>query len=273
MKTIVITGANSGIGFEATKQLAKLNHRIIMVCRNEQRAQEACQKINCDRNNVSYLIADLSNLCEIKALAEKLLQTTPTIDVLINNAADFDISNQKPKFNSQGISCQFCTNVLAPFILCEKLMPVLRKNKGKIINISTQGLCMYPFLSLDFDNLNAEKSYKADKTYYQNKLALLMFSLFMRDKYPDVSVHAIRVANVAIDITRYPNVSKFSQRLYKIKSSFSISPATMAKAYVSLATGNYDGFLYNEKMKVVKANRFAYHKEAQEKLYQLLLTY
>ncbi len=272
MKTIVITGGNSGIGFEASMQLAKLNHKVIMICRNEHRAEVACEKIQKEtgNDNVSYLIADLSNISAVKKIADELIVSNKKIDVLINNAADFDISNKQAKFNANGIESQFATNVVAPFILSEKLMPSLSNAKGKIINISSKGLCVYPNIKLDFNNLNAEKSYRADKVYYQNKLALLMFSLFMGEKYKDVSIQAVRVTNVKIDISRYNNISSLLKQMYKLKSKFSISPSKMAEVYVALSTKNYDGFLFDENLAEVKANKFAYDKSAQEKLYNIL---
>ncbi len=273
MKTIVITGANSGIGYMSSLQLAKLNHKVIMVCRNENKAREACKKIieQSKNQNVSFLIADLSDSKQVKETVEKLVVENLDIDVLINNAADFDISVKQPQFNAQGIEKQFATNVVAPFILSEGLMPVLKRANGKIINVSTQGLCVYPNISLDFDNLNAQKFYKADKTYYQNKLALLMFSLYMREKYKNIDLHAVRVTNVKVDISRYDSINPWLKQLYKIKSKFSISPSKMAEVYTALATEKHDGFLYNEDMKEVKANKFAYDKAAQQRLYDLLL--
>ncbi len=275
MKTIVITGGNSGIGYQSCLQLAKLGHKIIMICRNENKASVACEKIKkaTNNDNVKYLIADLSSISDVKKTADELINTVEKIDVLINNAADFDLSNKQARFNSERLEKQFATNVLAPFILCKKLMPIIQKSKGKIINIATKGLMAYPNLKLDFENLNSEKSYRADKTYYQNKLALLMFSMFMKQKYSDVTFHAVRVTNVKIDITRYSNISSFLKLMYKIKAHFSISPEIMAKTYVSLSINAYDGFLYDENLKQVKANRSVYDKENQKKLYEILMSY
>ena len=275
MKTVVITGGNSGIGYHACLQLAKIGHKIVMICRNESSAKQNCAKIKMltNNNNVLYHIADLSDENSVKKIAEELVLKYETIDILINNAADFDLSNKNAQFNVNGIEKQFATNVIAPFILCEMLMPVIQKSKGKIINISTKGLMVYPNLTLNFENMNSEKNYKPDKTYYQNKLALLIFSMLMKEKYKDVSFHAIRVTNVKIDIKRYPNISTFLKLMYKFKSLLSISPEDMAKTYVELSVNDYDGFLYDENVKEVKANKSVYDKETQEKLYNILMMY
>ncbi len=272
MKTVIITGGNSGIGYQASKQLAKLEYRVIMICRNKQAAQKACDCIRTETTNlhVDYIIADLANSEEVKAVALELMQSDCAIDVLINNAADFDITNKVAQFNEKNIEKQFATNVVAPFILSEYLMPKLEESKGKIINISSQGLMVYPNIRLHFDNLNAEQSYRPDQVYYQNKLALLMLSLYQRKKYPLISVQAIRVTNVKLNITKYENLSWTLKQLYRIKSLFAIQPAVMAQAYTQLVQEQYNGFLYNEKLKEVKANKFAYDMEEQERLYQIL---
>lgn len=167
---------------------------------------------------------------------------------------------------------QFATNVVAPFLLSQSFIPLWKESEsGRILNISSQGLQAYPFIKLNFDNLKGGQSYSPSKTYYQNKLALLMLSLAMRTRNKDVIIQAIRVPSVKVDMKRYSHLSSFMKKLYKLKSWFSISPEEMAQTYVALATRNsYNGFLYNEKCQEVKANRSVYDQEAQEKLYRIL---
>jgi hypothetical protein len=85
-----------------------------------------------------------------------------------------------------------------------------------------------------------------------------------------VSVYGVRVTNVKIDMSRYGNINPLLKFMYKIKSKFSISPAEMATVYTSLATGpKLEGFLYDENLKEVNANKNAYNAESQKKLYKL----
>ena len=182
------------------------------------------------------------------------------------------MSVKKPILTKDGLEKQFATNVVAPFLLSILLKGLLEKSEsGRIINISSQGLMIYPFMKLDFENLAGQKRYSPAKTYYQNKLALLMLSLYMRKHWKGIKVQAIRVTNVKVDMRRYDHLSAFMKNLYKIKSKFSISPEEMAKVYTALSTEDrYEGFLYDEKCKEVKANAPAYEEEEQEKLYSLL---
>lgn len=274
MKKVIITGGNSGIGYQAAKQLAENGWQVTLFCRSKERAEKACETIIRETGNdqVSYLLADLSNLSSIRAAAEAYIEKVGALDVLINNAADFDLSVKQPVLTADGLEKQFATNVVAPFLLSLLLMKLLEQSaSGRILNISSQGLQAYPFIKLDFDNVKGEKSYSPSKTYYQNKLALLMFSLSMRERFSGVKIQAIRVPSVRVDMARYSNLPAVMKELYRFKSRFSITPEEMARTYVTLAESDgYDGFLYNEKCQEVKANRAAYEKDGQEKLWQLL---
>ena len=274
MKKVIITGGNSGIGYQSAKQLAEKGWSVTLFCRRKEAAEQACEEICQQTGNrhVDYILADLSEMKSVREAAEQYIQKEDFLDVLINNAADFDLSVKKPILTREGLEKQFATNVVAPFLLSTLLKGLLEKSKsGRIINISSQGLMLYPFMKLDFENLAGQKHYSPAKTYYQNKLALLMLTLYMRKHWKGIKVQAIRVTNVKVDMRRYDHLSPFMKNLYKIKSRFSISPEEMAKVYTALSTEDrYEGFLYDEKCKEVKANAPAYEEEEQEKLYSLL---
>ena len=274
MKRVIITGGNSGIGYQVAKQLAEKGWSVTLFCRREEAAEQACEEIRRQTGNphVDYILVDLSDMKSVREAAEQYIQKEDFLDVLINNAADFDLSVKKPILTKDGLEKQFATNVAAPFLLSILLKGLLEKSEsGRIINISSQGLILYPFMKLDFENLSGQKHYSPAKTYYQNKLALLMLSLYMREHWEGIKVQAIRVTNVKVDMRRYNHLSAFMKNLYKIKSKLSISPEEMAKVYTALSTEDrYEGFLYDEKCKEVKANAPAYEEEEQEKLYFLL---
>ena len=274
MKRVIITGGNSGIGYQAAKQLAEKGWSVTLFCRREEAAEQACEEIRQQTGNphVDYILVDLSDMKSVREAVEQYIQKEDFLDVLINNAADFDLSVKKPILTREGLEKQFATNVVAPFLLSILLKGLLEKSEsGRIINISSQGLMLYPFMKLDFENLAGQKHYSPSKTYYQNKLALLMLSLYMRKHWKGIKVQAIRVTNVKVDMRRYDHLSTVMKNLYKIKSRFSISPEEMAKVYTALSTEDrYEGFLYDEKCREVKANAPAYEEVEQEKLYSLL---
>jgi NAD(P)-dependent dehydrogenase (short-subunit alcohol dehydrogenase family) len=226
-----------------------------------------------NNKNVYAMKVDLSLMSEIRAFAGEFITRFGELDVLINNAADFDLSRKTAKITSEGNEAQFATNVLAPFLLTNSLIGLMKNsNDARIINVSSQGLMVYPKLKLDFDNFKAQKNYKPASTYYQNKLALLMNSLTLKEKYlkTNISVNAVRVTNVKIDMSRYQNINAVLKFMYKIKRRFSISPDEMAKVYTNLATENKaEGFLYDEKMQEVKANKFVYEVQPRIKLWKI----
>jgi NAD(P)-dependent dehydrogenase (short-subunit alcohol dehydrogenase family) len=275
MKTCIITGANSGIGKSAAEQIAAKGWRVILACRNVKAAEKVCDEIKAMTNNknVYAMKVDLSLMSEIRAFAGEFITRFGELDVLINNAADFDLSRKTAKITSEGNEAQFATNVLAPFLLTNSLIGLMKNsNDARIINVSSQGLMVYPKLKLDFDNFKAQKNYKPASTYYQNKLALLMNSLTLKEKYlkTNISVNAVRVTNVKIDMSRYQNINAVLKFMYKIKRRFSISPDEMAKVYTNLATENKaEGFLYDEKMQEVKANKFVYEVQPRIKLWKI----
>lgn len=249
MKRVIITGGNSGIGYQVAKQLAEKGWSVTLFCRREEAAEQACEEIRRQTGNphVDYILVDLSDMKSVREAAEQYIQKEDFLDVLINNAADFDLSVKKPILTKDGLEKQFATNVAAPFLLSILLKGLLEKSEsGRIINISSQGLILYPFMKLDFENLSGQKHYSPAKTYYQNKLALLMLSLYMREHWEGIKVQAIRVTNVKVDMRRYNHLSAFMKNLYKIKSKLSISPEEMAKVYTALSTEDrYEGFLYD----------------------------
>ena len=275
MRTCIVTGANSGIGKCAASQLAKEKMRVILACRNVEQGEQVCAQIQRQNENCEVFArrVDLSLVSDTKRFCSEFTHEFAQLDVLINNAADFDLARKKPSFTSEGNETQFSTNLLAPFVLTQELLPLLRQsNDGRILNIATQGLVVQPNIRFDFDNIRGQKSYSPAKAYYQTKLGLLMLSLFMRAHGFGSStlVYAIRVTNVTVDMARYPNISAIKKAMYKVKSRFSISPDEMAKVYTKLAVGpKLDGFYYDEKLLEVQCNKNAYDKTAQERLWLL----
>ena len=108
-----------------------------LFCRRKAAAEQACEEIRQQTGNrqVDYILADLSDLESIKKAVEQYIQKEETLDVLINNAADFDLSVKKPILTKEGLEKQFATNVVAPFLLSILLKGLLEKSEScRIIN-------------------------------------------------------------------------------------------------------------------------------------------
>jgi NAD(P)-dependent dehydrogenase (short-subunit alcohol dehydrogenase family) len=273
LKTCLITGANSGIGKSAAKQIAQKGYRVLLVCRSLEKGLATQEELAKETQNqeIKLYQADLSLMRDVHTLSQQVMHDWGTLDVLINNAADFDLSRKEPAFSEEGYEVQFATNTVAPFLLTNLLLPAMQSQAdARVINISSKGLTLYPNIKLDTEKLVSPENYSPSKTYYQTKLALLMNSLYLRRQLEgtSVSVHAVRVTNVKVDINRYSNISPVLKGLYKIKSQFSMSPDAMAEAYTALSTEEKRaGFYFDEKLNEVQCNKSAYDVEMQEKLW------
>jgi NAD(P)-dependent dehydrogenase (short-subunit alcohol dehydrogenase family) len=174
MKTAVITGANSGMGFITAKALAQKGYLTIMVCRNEAKAKAAAEEIVASSGNsqVHYYICDLSDIKAVKQLTSKIISDHPTIDVLVNNAG---LYIDQRKVSAQGYELTFANNHLSYFAMTQGLLPALRSApEARIVNVASEA---QQYGKLDFTDLQLEKKYKAMLAYGNSKLYNIMFTL------------------------------------------------------------------------------------------------
>ena len=271
MKTCLITGGNSGIGKQAAIQLAQNGCTVVVGSRNQERGAKAVNDIIKESGSytVELLLIDLSSQSSILAAAKKLKEKHETLDVLIHNAADFDISRKTPLQSADGIESIWATNHLGPVLLTSSLMDLLSKSEqARIITIASQGLVIHPKMQVDLiDPEFKNRKFSVPKAYYQSKLAQVMYTYWLAEELKGTAITAncIRVTNVKIDINRYPNISGFMKFMYSFKSRFSISAEEMAKTYTYLAldaslqstTGKY----FNEKNNEVPSSRYSKKSE------------
>ena len=161
-RTVVVTGANSGIGRAAARALAADGARVVLAVRDPTKGCAAAATMTGD---VSVRQLDLADLASVRAFAEDV---TETIDVLINNAG-----LMLPPFGrtTDGFELQFGTNHLGHFALTNLLLPRIR---GRVVTVSSNG---HRAGTLDFDDLNWERRpYRAFPAYAQSKLANLLFT-------------------------------------------------------------------------------------------------
>lgn len=278
-----ITGGNSGIGKEAAIQIAQAGYQVIIGCRNLERGQAALKEIKeqVSSNKIELQLIDLSSQDAIRKAASHLIKSLDHLDVLIHNAADFDITQKEALQTIDGVERIWATNHIGPILLTNLLMPLLKKSKqGRILTVASKGLLLYPRMKVDLlDPEFKKRKFSVPKAYYQSKLAQIMYTYWLADKFKDsaITANCIRVSNVKIDINRYPNISSFMKFMYSLKSKFSISPQKMAEVYTRLAiskevdkiTGNY----FDENHKEVSSSRYSKRKEAIEALMELSLKY
>lgn len=283
-KICIITGANSGIGKAAASQIVLEGYHVILACRNQERGEKALQEILAETgsNSVDLMIVDMSLQSSIQAFSTAFLTKYETLNVLIHNAAAFDVTNKKPIFTSEGVESIWATNHLGPVLLTNLLMEgIKRSDQGRIITISSKGLIVYPFLRVDLEDPEfRQRKFSVSKAYYQSKLAQVMYTYWLANELRDTpnTVNCIRVANVKIDInSRYPNTSKISKFMYSIKSRSSISPEEMAKTYTYLATSEdmkeTSGKYFDDPTHIVSSSKYSMSKENIDAVMELTMNY
>jgi NAD(P)-dependent dehydrogenase (short-subunit alcohol dehydrogenase family) len=183
-KTILITGANSGIGFVTAVELAKMGARVLMVCRDTERGAHARAAVAQVASGAApeLLLADISSQQAIRALANEVRQRFPKIDVLINNAGGIFAERG---FTANGIERTFATNHLGPFLLTNLLIDLVKTGTGgRIVNVASES---YPS-RLDFGNLQGEKGYGFLSAYFRSKLENIIFSLDLAQRLQNSGV-------------------------------------------------------------------------------------
>ncbi|WP_227259684.1 oxidoreductase [Salarchaeum japonicum] len=173
-KTVVVTGANSGIGFEATKELAARGAHVVMACRSTDRGRTAKREIETEYSGASLTVRelDLADLDSIRAFAEWFTSEFDALDVLANNAGVMAIPRSETE---QGFETQFGVNHLGHFALTARLLPVLRRTNGAS-RVVTQSSGVHERGRIDFDDLQGEDDYDKWDAYAQSKLANVLFA-------------------------------------------------------------------------------------------------
>ena len=171
-KIVLITGANSGIGFATAGALARLGASVIMVCRNKARGEAAKQEVGkiATGPEPALITADLSSQAAVRSLAEEVRVRFPRLDVLINNAGAIFARRE---LTVDGIERTFAVNHLAPFLLTNLLINCLSAAPaGRIITVGSESYST----SLDFDNLQSEKGHNFFTAYLRSKLENILFT-------------------------------------------------------------------------------------------------
>lgn len=275
-RVIIITGANSGIGKAASIQLAKLGATVVIACRSRQRGVQALENLRnaAESSKVELMQVDMASQRSIRRFVEEFKNRYEKLNVLIHNAANFDHTQQKPVLTEDNLETVFATNHLGPFLMTNLLLDMLKASApSRIITVASKGLISYPFLDIEFDNLYGERKFSPQHAYYHSKFAQVMFTFDLAERLrgTGVSVHCVRVGNVAIPDERLAHLPKWMLRVYELKRKFSMTPEKMAETYVWLAadpigeqlTGKY----WDAPGVEAEANNNAYNRETQERLW------
>ncbi len=185
-KTIIITGSTDGIGKLTALNLAKLGHKIYVHGRNAEKLTKVISEIKTASNNqqIKGFTADLSTIEAIQQFATQIITEVPKIDILINNAGVYKSSNAKTPI---GLDMRFAVNYLAPYVLTNALLPILKKSEnGRIINLSSAAQA-----PVSLEALAGEITISEQTSYAQSKLALTMWSFYLAKQQANLQVIAV----------------------------------------------------------------------------------
>lgn len=277
-KVVIVTGSNSGIGRAAALQFAQLGATVVMVCRNSITGQAARDEIVARTGNskVNLMLCDLSDQKSIREFVRDFSIRYRRLDALINNAANFDHNLKHATLTADGVETIFATNHLGPFLMTNLLLDRLRSSaRARVLNVASKGLTTFPFLDLEFDNLNGQKKFSTTHAYYHSKLAQIMFTYDLAERLQGtgVTVNCSRVTNVQLDWARLANLPPAMRWAYSIKRRFSITPEKMAESYVRLALSpEFDGVTgkyFDENCIAVKSSGKSYDRAVWQRLWQV----
>lgn len=190
-KVALVTGANSGIGYHTTRELALSGARVIMACRSADKAAQAAASLRAQipRADLELLHLDLASLNSVRAAARSVSAQYDALDLLINNAGVMALPLRRTE---EGFEMQFGVNHLGHFVLTALLVErLLAAPAARVVTVSSM---MHRFVRLDFENLNAGQSYRKWGAYNQSKLANLLFAYELQRRLQAAGASAISLA-------------------------------------------------------------------------------
>ncbi len=205
VKTIVITGATSGIGYEAAKAFAKAGHRVIFLARNLKTAPQIKSELGqVGGPEADFVICDLASFTSIRAAVMQVMEKYPVIDVLVNNAGVWEM---EAKESVDGIEMNFAVNHLAPFLLTNLLLPALKQSaEARIVNTSSMAHRRNILYLEDLEFRH--QPYDGIATYSQSKLCNLLFTLQLQQVLKGSKVTANSVHPGYVKTKLFNNMGK-----------------------------------------------------------------
>jgi retinol dehydrogenase 14 len=264
-KVVLVTGANSGIGKETAEGLAGMGATVVMVCRDRERGQSALDEIRSKTGNqsVELMICDLASQAQIRKLAEEFKQKHNRLDVLVNNAG---LVLTRRTVTEDGFETTFAVNHLGYFLLTNLLLDVIKQSApARIVNVASTA---HRSGTIDFNDLQGERSYSTMRAYGQSKLANILFTyeLARRLEGSGVTVNCLHPGVIGTNIFRsvlgLGAMAKLFLKSPKKGAETSIYLATSPE--VAQVTGKY----FDDK-KVVSSSPESYDKAIAQRLWQV----
>jgi NAD(P)-dependent dehydrogenase (short-subunit alcohol dehydrogenase family) len=238
----IVTGANTGIGFETAAALAAKHAKVVMACRNSQKAEDAMGRIR-ERTpdaELEFIELDLAGLASVERFAATFRAGHDRLDLLINNAG---VMIPPLGHTEDGFELQFGCNHLGHFALTGRLMDLLEATPGaRVVNLSSMA---HRYGTMDFENLNAEKGYDKMPAYGQSKLANLLFTFELQRRLEaagsSVAAAAAHPGWTGTDLQRHSGPIRFLNFFFAQTPPMGALPTLRAAADPQTESGDYFG--------------------------------
>jgi NAD(P)-dependent dehydrogenase (short-subunit alcohol dehydrogenase family) len=274
-KNCVVTGGNSGIGFETALALANSGANVIIVSRSQEKAEAAVKSIKAksQNNRVDYVLADLSSQKSIRDAAKYIRRDFEKIDVLVNNAGTWF---SELKLTEDGVERQFAVNHLAYVLLTHELLgPVQKSPDGRIICVGSDS---HFHGKIHFDDLSLGRKYHGIKAYAQSKMANVMFvyeldKRLKERKIEHVTINCVQPGLVKTDIGLKHTISLHGLA-WRIRRLGGVSPAKGAETSIYLACSEEvagESGKYWEKCKPKPSSKRSYIEEDSSRLWDICM--
>lgn len=238
----IITGANSGIGYETARVLAQKGMTVVMACRNLKKAQQAASQIRTEnpKGAVEVALLDLSDLDSVKAFDDSFRRRHAQLALLINNAG---IMHPPYGQTKQGFEMQCGVNHLGHFALTGLLLDILmRTPASRVVTVSS---LYHMFGRINLENLNAEEGYQAGAAYSQSKLANLLFTYELQRRLAAAGSNTIAAAAhpgwSETNLQQHNALLRFLNRFFAQSQEMGALPTLRAATAVDVQGGDYYG--------------------------------
>lgn len=268
-KICLVTGSNSGIGKVTARELASMGATVVMVCRNQAKGESAQAEIKAASGNdqVDLLLADLNSLTDVRRVVGEFKQKYSQLHVLIHNAGGVNMART---VTPDGLEATFVANYLAPFLLTEQLLDILKATApARIINVSSMA---HLNGKIDFVDLQGEKKYGSWKAYSQAKLALILFTYELAEQLQGtgVTVNALHPGVIASNFDQ--GLDSFMRFGWKLMTPFLASVERGARTTLYLAAspevaGVSGKYFANRKER--KSSSLSYNQSLRKRLWQI----
>jgi NAD(P)-dependent dehydrogenase (short-subunit alcohol dehydrogenase family) len=264
-KVVLITGATSGIGKETALGLAKLDATIVFTTRDNLKGEKTKKELIATTNNknIHMLKCDLASFESIRNCCKEFKSKYDKLHVLINNAGVWDFKRRESK---DGIENIFATNYLAPFLMTNLLLDILKKSSpSRIINV-TSGM---HYGTINFDDIEFKQKFSGAKAYRQSKLGLILYTRLLAKKLEGigVTVNCVHPGMNKTDLGR--DAGGFSQMIFKLMGK---DPEIGAETSIYLTSSpcveNITGE-YFAKKKIKRSSKESYDMDLAKKLWDV----